>query len=221
MTLYVRSLITFDPLLSTWSSGNPWATDSMSLYTHIMKITVTIPKDFVFSVCFHLLEKVLLLIMMNMLCVMWRVIQMMCFSLASLTTWYRAMCYNSMWVSMLLFIFFSLWWGDVHIHATKTFVKCIPQRQGEVALCHALTPKSKRFFFFCIPLMLGIFFSLCEGNMYIVQKKKCSNVMTNKQERKDGLSLKQKLFFSVVLYNLKLYSQELEKTFNTLREMAE
>lgn len=40
----------------------------------------------------------------------------------------------------------------------------------------------------------GVFFPiLCEGDMYIVLEKTCSNVMKNKQGRQDGLSLKQKL----------------------------
>lgn len=40
------------------------------------------------------------------------------------------------------------------------------------------------FFFFPI---------LCEGNVYIMLEKTCSNVIANKQEREDGLSFKQKL----------------------------
>lgn len=48
--------------------------------------------------------------------------------------------------------------------------------------------------------------------------------MTNKQEKKDGLSLKQKIVFLCGLYNMKLYSHinlEKKRTFHTLREMAE
>lgn len=127
---YVFSLTTSDPLLNTRSSGNSrWATDSMSAYAHVVTITVTIAKDFVRSVCFHLLENVLLLIMMNMLCVAWRV-----FNRASLTTWYCAMCYNSMWVSMLLLFSSHCDEGDVHIQATETLAQRIPQCQGGVAL---------------------------------------------------------------------------------------
>lgn len=130
ITLYAFSLTTSDPLLDTRSSGNSrWATDSMSAYAHVVTITVTIAKDFVRSVCFHLLENVLLLIMMNMLCVAWRV-----FNRASLTTWYCAMCYNSMWVSMLLLFSSHCDEGDVHIQATETLAQRIPQCQGGVAL---------------------------------------------------------------------------------------
>lgn len=34
---------------------------------------------------------------------------------------------------------------------------------------------------------------LCEGNVYIMLEKTCSNVIANKQEREDGLSFKQNL----------------------------
>lgn len=59
--------------------------------------------------------------------------------------------------------------------------------------------KSKRGHFlerkYLIYVWRGFFFPiLCESDMYIVLEKTCSNVMKNKQERQDGLSLKQKLF---------------------------
>lgn len=76
---------------------------------------------------------------------------------------------------------------------------------------HVFAEFEKTTFSF-IMLLFGDF-CFCEGNMYIVQIKKCSNVMTNKSERKDGLSQKQKkkkLFFFFTLwflYNVRLCSR--------------
>lgn len=77
---------------------------------------------------------------------------------------------------------------------------------------HVFAEFEKTTFSF-IMLLFGDF-CFCEGNMYIVQIKKCSNVMTNKSERKDGLSQKQKkkklffFFYSLwFLYNVRLCSR--------------
>lgn len=50
----------------------------------------------------------------------------------------------------------------------------------------------RKIFNLCLEVVF-FFPILCEGDMYIVLEKTCSNVMKNKQERQDGLSLKQKL----------------------------
>lgn len=77
---------------------------------------------------------------------------------------------------------------------TKTFAECIPQCQGGsvlFVLCFSAKfekKKEKRIQFILVPYMVLKFLIMCEDNMYIVQIKKCSNVMKNKATRKDDLS---------------------------------
>lgn len=61
----------------------------------------------------------------------------------------------------------------------------VAQYQGDVTLWVSKI-EIKKDNFFKITFLFGDFFFpiLCEYNMYIVQKKTCSNVMTNKQKRR-------------------------------------
>lgn len=102
-------------------------------------------------------------------------------------------------------IFFSSWRADVH-----TFL-----------------PNSRRWHCLFLRFCLGILsFFFCEGNMYIVQIKKCSNVMTNKSERKDGLPQKQKQKAVFILCGFYITWSSVagfisDKTLHNLRELAE
>lgn len=104
---------------------------------------------------------------MILLCVVRRVIQMMCFYLASLMT-YCVMCYSSLWVTMLL-LFSS--------HCDEVMYKSEQQQwllsTRVMLLSGCQKSKSKRKLFLNYIFVQGFFFPiLCEYNMYIVRKRR-------------------------------------------------